>query len=179
MSDANYLLLSSHAFVIPPNPGLLPTVPSNSTIANTYELVRQHKSSLTTYHEVKNTDRTLKQIIIETFDDVYTDYLRDPNIGFAGTTAMELITYLCDYFGKLLASDLATNDETMMTPYDFSLPITKLFSQIEEVVFNTKAGRVPFNKQQILHKAYMLVLKTGFYGEDCRSWNRHAIIEKT
>ena len=25
----------------------------------------------------------------------------------------------------------------------------------------------------------MLVLKTGIYGEDCRSWNRHAIIKKT
>ena len=60
MSNANYLLVSFHTFVIPPNTGVLPTVPTNSTTTNTYELVHQHKSSLKTYHEVKNTDRVLK-----------------------------------------------------------------------------------------------------------------------
>ena len=53
MSDANYLLVSGHTFVTSLNPGLLPTVPTNSSTTNTYELVHQHKSSLKTYHKVK------------------------------------------------------------------------------------------------------------------------------
>ena len=60
MSDEKYLLVSSHAFITPPNPGLLPTVQANLKTTNTYKLVRQHKYSLKTYHEVKKTDRSLK-----------------------------------------------------------------------------------------------------------------------
>ena len=82
---------------------------------------------------------------------------------------MELITHLYDYFGKISVADLSTNNETIMTPCDFSLPITKLFYQIEEVVSHAKVGRTPFTKELILQKAYMLTLKTGIYGEDCRS----------
>ena len=56
--------------------------------------------------------------MIETFDDIYTDDLRDPNIGFAGTTAMALLTHLYDLFGNITAAELAKNDESMVTPYD-------------------------------------------------------------
>ena len=60
MSDEKYLLVSSHAFITPPNSGLLPTVQANLKTTNTHKLVRQHKYSLKTYHEVKKTDRSLK-----------------------------------------------------------------------------------------------------------------------
>ena len=179
MSDATYLLVANSSFLFPPNPGLLPTIPTGSTAADTYEMVRQHKVNLTTYREVHNTDRALKQIIIETFDDIYTDDLRDPNIGFTGTTAMALLTHLYDLFGNITAADLAKNDENMVTPYDSSTPITKLFSQIEEAVAYAEAGQTPFTQQQILQKAYLLILKTGIYSDDCRSWKRRPQSEHT
>lgn len=39
MLDATYLLVSTHAFVTPTNPGLLPIVSTDSTAANTYEIL--------------------------------------------------------------------------------------------------------------------------------------------
>ena len=87
MSEVTYLLVTNSVFDISTNTGLLHDIPTDSTTVNTYELVRQHKVVLTTYQEVYNTDRALKQIIIETFDDI-----RYPNIGFTGTTVMVLLT---------------------------------------------------------------------------------------
>ena len=87
MSEVTYLLVTNSVFDISTNTGLLRNIPTDSTTVNTYELVRQHKVVLTTYQEVYNTDRTLKQIIIETFDDI-----RYLNIGFTGTTVMVLLT---------------------------------------------------------------------------------------
>ena len=142
MSDATYLLVSTTAFVHPPNPGLLPHIPTDATAAISDELVRQHKAILQMFHEVQHTDRALKQQLIETFDAIYTYDLRDPNIGFTGTTAITIITHLYGFFGKISAADLAKNDEDMVTPYDSSTPITKLFSQIEEAVFYSKLNRV-------------------------------------
>ena len=116
------------------------------------------------FHDIQNIDRALKQQLIETFDDIYTDDLRDPNIGFTGTTAITIITHMYDFFGKISAADLAKNDEDMVTLYVSSTPITKLFSQIEEAVAYAEAGQTPLTLPQILQKAYLLILTTGIYG---------------
>ena len=67
----------------------------------------------------------------------------------------------------------------MVTPYNSLSPITKLFSQIEETVAYAEADQTPFTLPQILQKAYLLVLTTGIYGDDCHSWKRCPIIEHT
>ena len=128
MSDATYLLVSTTAFVNPPNPGLLLHIPTDATAAISYELVRQHKATLHMFHEVQHTYRSLKQQLVKTFDAIYTYDLRDSNISFTDTTAITVITHLYDFFGNISAADLAKNDEDIITPYDSSNPITKLFS---------------------------------------------------
>ena len=131
------------------------------------------------FHEVQNSDRALKQQLLETFDAIYTDDFRDSDIGFTGTNAITIITYVYHLFGHISAVDLAKNDEDMVTPYDSSSPITKLFSQIEETVAYTEAGQTPFTIPQILQKSYLLILTTGIYGDDCRSWKHRPSIEHT
>ena len=99
ISDATYLLVSNTTCVHPPNPDLLSHILTDTTTAISYELVRQHKAALQMFHEVQHTDRALKQQFIKTFNAIYIDDLRDPNIGFTSTTA---ITHLYDCFGKSL-----------------------------------------------------------------------------
>ena len=55
-----------------------------------------------------------------------------------------------------------------MISYDYSLPVMKQFSQIEDAVSYAEAGHTLFTKQQILQKTYLLVLKMGIYDNDCR-----------
>ena len=105
MLDESYLLVFSHAFVTPTNPGVLPIVLDDETVHTISEIIRQHKSTLQIYHEVKNTEKALKQLIIETFDDDCTNDLRDPNIGFANVLQLPInITKLSTHWRLLKIS---------------------------------------------------------------------------
>ena len=48
------------------------------------------------------------------FDDVYTNDLRDPDIGFTSVTTIALITHLHDYYGGISLVDLSQNKENIM-----------------------------------------------------------------
>ena len=100
ISDATYLLVSNTTCVHPPNPDLLSHILTDTTTAISYELVRQHKAALQMFHEVQHTARALKQQLIESFDAIYTDGLRDSNFSFTDTTAITIITHLYDFFGQ-------------------------------------------------------------------------------
>ena len=66
----------------------------------------------------------MNQIIIDTFDDIHTDDLRDSNIGFAVITTMELITNMYDYFGT--STKRRDNDNSVrlfFSCYKIVLPI--------------------------------------------------------
>ena len=85
MVYASCFVVSSHTSRFPANPSLL--------------YINLISRSLTKiYHEVKRTDRDLKQLVTETFDDDYTNDLHDRNIGFVSVATMESITHLYDYF---------------------------------------------------------------------------------
>ena len=89
MVYVSYLVVSSHTFLFPANPSLLYINLISRSLTQIY---------LRIYHEVKRTDRDLKQLVTKTFDDDYTNDLHDLNIGFASVATMELITHLYDYF---------------------------------------------------------------------------------
>ena len=145
MTDTSYLATTGIAFVRQLIPGFLPIITDPSTAAQTSELVRQHTNLLRLFQETVNTDRALKQQILEVFDDDYTQAINDPNIGFANVTAIQIITHLYDFFGKISPNDLEANAEKLMTPYDPSLPITTLFNQVENCVAYSEASNKPFN----------------------------------
>jgi hypothetical protein len=42
-----------------------------------------------------------------------------------------------------------------------------------------QAGQQPYGKQQIINIAYTLVFNTGVYGDACKEWEKHEILEKT
>jgi len=179
MTNASYFATTGVEFVLPANPGYLPVIPEAATAAQIAELVRQHTNLLRQFQETINTDRALVQLLLEIFDEEYTQAICDPNIGYANTTAMAIITHLYDSYGKITPHDLEDNAETLMTAYDPSLPITTLFKQIEDCVAYAEAGNAPFTAAQIIRKAYLLILKTGSYPEDCRQWMLRPSIEHT
>jgi hypothetical protein len=50
-----------------------------------------------------------------------------------------------------------------------------LFDQIESAVEYADAGKRPYNPDQVVSRAYLLLLKTGLYSAACRDWRRCAI----
>ena len=49
----------------------------------------------------------------------------------------------------------------MIKHYDQTLPIEVMFDQIEEGIEVVESASCPYNKNQILQKAYLLILQTG------------------
>ena len=84
-----------------------------------------------------------------------------------------MITHLYDFFGKISPHDLEDNAEKIMTPDDPFLPITTLFTQVENCVAYSEAGNIPFTPTQIIRKVYLLILETGSYAEDYHKWIQH------
>ena len=51
----------------------------------------------------------------------------------------------------------------MSEHYDSTLPIEVLFDKIEEGMEVAEAASCPYNKNQIVQKAYLLILQKGKY----------------
>ena len=67
----------------------------------------------------------------------------------------------------------------MRNPYNSALPIETLFHQIEVAVEFTEAGNRPYEKSQIISRAYLLIFRTGLYQEVCRDWDEKLDPNKT
>ena len=102
-------------------------------------------------------------------DATYIDTLKDLHTGYTQLATLDIITHLYDTYGDITAYDLAVNNMQLNKPYDANQPISQLFKQIEEAGEFAAAAGSPFSDCQILDAAYLLVLKTNAYKDDCKS----------
>ena len=73
---AVYATLSTTAFVPPVNPGPEPSIPTGATGAVIADLRYRHTESTNIFTEYKNTDKSLRQILLASIDILYVRYLR-------------------------------------------------------------------------------------------------------
>ena len=78
-----------------------------------------------------------------------------------------MLMHLYNNYGNITAVDIKNNDEEMRNPYNPTLPIETLFHQIELVVELAEAGNRPYEKSQVISRAYLFILRTGLYQEAC------------
>ena len=90
-----------------------------------------------------------------------------------------MLTHLYDNYGIITAVDIENNYEEMRTPYNPALPIESLFHQIEVTVEFAEAGKIPYEKAQVVSRAYLLILRTGLYQEACHDWDKQLDPDKT
>ena len=179
LTNAVYNTLTGHNFVLPNNPGAVPTIPNNATAAQIGEEVRQHGERLRCYQETNRTDHALKQLLLNSFDEMYTRGLRNVHTGYSNVTTIALLNHLYTTYGCITTMDLEENDARMKTPYDATQPIEVLFNQIETAQEFAEAGNAPYPDSVIINTAYLLLFKTGLYCDACREWNRRAPVTKT
>jgi hypothetical protein len=67
----------------------------------------------------------------------------------------------------------------MRTPFDSTRPIQLLFDQIETAVKFADTGNRPYNPDQVVSQAYLLILQTGLYSDACCDWRRPAFLTQT
>ena len=71
LSPIIYATLSATLFVPPPNPGATTTIPSTLTAAQTSYIRQAHTESQEVFNKDDNTDKSLKNLLISAFDDIF------------------------------------------------------------------------------------------------------------
>ena len=179
LSDASYATVDPTAFVVPNYPGPQPVIPAGATAAQISEAVRLHAESLREWREYTNLQQALKKQLINSLDPVYLRARKDRNTGFAKVSLRDLLQFLFDNYGQITPIKLANNNEQIKTAWDPNTPFEMLIDQIENCQDLADAGNQPFTTEQILNTAYMLVFNTGLFFDDCKTWNKKPIAEKT
>ena len=82
-------------------------------------------------------------------------------MGFVGITTLNMLQHLYDNYGIISAVDLADNDDKLREAYDPSQPIETLFHRFEAAVEYADTEKRPYAPDQLVSRAFLLILKTG------------------
>ena len=118
----------------------------------------RHKGNQEAFHNMHNNDLALTKQIISAFGGFYLKGIKRRHEKFLGVSLLNIIQHLYNNYVTLNQVDIDDNDREMRKYYDPTLPIEVMFDQIEEVMEVTEAASCPYNKNQILQKAYSLIL---------------------
>jgi hypothetical protein len=92
---------------------------------------------------------------------------------------MHILTHLYTTHGVITPIDIKDSDTKMRAPFDPTQPIELLFDQIETAVEFANAGNRPYNPDQVVSRAYLLILQNGLYADACCDWPRRAVLTQT
>ena len=165
LPPATYTLITNEIFWAPVNPGSLPVVADTATQYQISKQVRQHKEELRIWQEYRFTNQALKQQLLQTFDEAYVRGLRNYHTGYTNISTQHLMTYLYTTYGVITPADIEDNDSKMREPFDPTQPIETLFDEIESAFEYADAGQRPYNSEQVVSRAYLLILQIGMYPE--------------
>eukprot|EP00957_Ditylum_brightwellii_P028519 2153477-Ditylum_brightwellii.AAC.1 len=121
----------------------------------------------------------LKVQLQEAVDDVYTRQLKNKYTRYLGVAIRDLLNHLLDWYGKITAVDIVSNNEQFLEGMDMDQPTNIYFTKIDDSVQYAADGKTPYTAQQIVTAAENAVRKTGMYKEPLRRWREKPTSDKT
>jgi hypothetical protein len=97
--------------------------------------------------------QALKNQIITVFEPMYIDILNNDMVGFANTSAREMLEYMFVSYGSITVVDLERNFENIRKAWDPQQPVETLFKQIQDCVDFAEAGGITIGEAQKLSTA--------------------------
>jgi hypothetical protein len=89
MTPALSSTLTDTPYMTPIDPGILPNIPQNATVAQREHIRTQHKEARRIYDTHINMDDALKGQVIDTIHDTYTCEMRNKYTGYLGVTTSD------------------------------------------------------------------------------------------
>ena len=113
-TPAEYRRNAGCAFIAPENP---PIDPVHDTLTPTAPQIaegnRKHLIAQTTFRTYCDTDKALRNMLIEAVPDIYLRKIKDKQIGYSNVTCLQVLTHLWDNYGVITQAKLDENQELM------------------------------------------------------------------
>ena len=179
VSPAVYNTLSVTDFFVPIKPGSSPDISANSTGTQITELSYAFDTAATLFNEYDHTDKALRQILLTNVNEMFIRSLRHKYVGYSLTSTRTILEHLYTTYTNISSADLKDNDAVFRTLYDINQPIETLFDRVENCGDYAAAGNTPYSLEQVLGIAFQLVYQSGLFVDDCKSWKRLPMQQKT
>jgi hypothetical protein len=180
MRPAEFLVLSVGVAHAPPaHPGDAPNHGAGATAPLITETNRKFIHDSDIFRAYHTTDNALKLQLIAACPDEYLVSLKDPSIGFARVTTLDMLTHLWAEHGVIRASDLAANIVRMNTPWHPPTSINIFFHQLDTAAAFAIAGGCPIGDIMVMHSGYETLFATGVFELPCRDWRNRSLADQT
>ena len=181
MPPALYETLSETPFIIPADPGPLPTFNPNLsyTAAHRDTIIREHKELRRLYDLITNVDLALKKQLLEAVDQVYLVEKKHRYMGYFHVTTKELLDHLMQRYGNITPLARKQNKNRMEEPMDTSQPIDVYFQRIDDCLQFAVDATTPFSQEQTMETVYYAVSASGLYTDGCKAWRKRNQNTKT
>jgi hypothetical protein len=181
ISDIAYEVISLlAAWVNPPFPERSPEkIEGGRTAAQisaTKHCWYEATSAFNTYNTVQS---ALKKQIIAVFEPMYLEILNDDLVGFANTTARDVLDHLFLWYGIITAVDIEQNFENMRKAWDPQQTVETLFKKIQDCVDFAESGGLTSGATQKLSSAHSKIFKSGKFNSACHIWDAKLAADKT
>jgi hypothetical protein len=173
ISDASYAMIYPKTdsgptlWTTPPAPGRAPAN-MDGTAAQISAARHIWEEDIQTYRTYTSVQQSLKKQIISVFEPIYLDILNDNMMGYANTTARDMLDHLFETYGNITAVDLKINFENMRRAWDPQQTVEYLFKQIQDCADYSKAGGVLIGHPQQINVGYAKIFATGHFMSACR-----------
>jgi hypothetical protein len=179
LTDAQYLLLTNVAFVIPVHPGTL-QVPAGTTAPMIAATKEAHHEQLRLFREVQGVEKALIQQIVKAVEAPYLAAIRDRGSNSLRGPIKSILTHLQTLYGRVSPQMLEDREQELRNmPYNAKYPIDMVFNSVMDFVDYAELAEQPVTQKQTVAKAYTILNKTGRFKTAITEWNRKQEVNKT
>ena len=156
-----------------PHPGPL-TIPAGTTNVQARVIENTYNANLKLYDQCVAMEKALKQQITKAIHEDWLKPLRDPVTHAINDDIPTMLTFLFAQHGDVSAAALSDKEDKVkqMHYVPATEPIDKVFTTIHELAEFAAAANSPYNEQQIINIAYVIIKKCKVFNDAITRFNR-------
>ena len=128
---------------------------------------------------IKNMTELLTNKFLATIEDDYKKSFISDLVGQTDQTFLQIFQVFLQKYGKFEPLDIEKNLDRMKAPWDPSIPIETLFSQINDAAESAIYAQHPITDKGKVQAGEILILKTGAFIQDYKDWRTHEDANRT
>ena len=164
-----------NAFIIPPNPGLPPTIVHGTTAITSGNTLREWNEASREFKEWQNLEKAGKKQLTEAIPSGMLNGLKCHHRGFNRVTVRMMLDHVFQNFGQIDHQDLIANRARLIEEWDSNQPFSTLVQRVQAVQEYANDGGRPIGENDVIDAIYTVIFNTGMFYEDCEKWNDKAL----